>query len=156
MQDLSRLYDRDYAAWAERTTELLRDGRFSELDVEHLIEELSDMGKSQQHDLVNRLRVLLAHLLKWEYQYRLLSDRSAEFEGKSWRNTIIEQRAALAYLLRKNPGLKSMLEGAAVEAYAQAVEVASAETGLPVGTFPATCPYEPAAALDSGFFPISR
>jgi hypothetical protein len=43
-------------------------------------------------------------------------------------------------LLRKNPGLKSMLEGTAAEAYAQAVEVASAQTGLPVGTFPTTCP----------------
>ncbi|WP_367114716.1 DUF29 family protein [Thiohalocapsa sp.] len=41
MQDLTRLYEHDYAAWAERTAELLRDGRFSELDVEHLIEELS-------------------------------------------------------------------------------------------------------------------
>ena len=49
-----------------------------------IVEELSEMGKSQQHELVNRLRVLLAHLLKWQFQYCRLSEQWAEFEGKSW------------------------------------------------------------------------
>jgi hypothetical protein len=153
MQDLSRLYDQDYAAWAERTAELLRDGRFAELDVEHLIEELSDMGKSQQHELVNRLRVLLAHLLKWQFQYRQLSERWAEFEGRSWRNTIIEQRLALEYLLRKHPGLKSRLAEAVAEAYPLATDLAAAETGLPLTSFPADCPYALDELLDRAFYP---
>lgn len=153
MQDLSRLYDQDYAAWAERTAQLLRDGRFAELDVEHLIEELSDMGKSQQHELVNRLRVLLAHLLEWQFQYRQLSERWAEFEGKSWRNTIIEQRLAIEYLLREHPGLQSKLAGAAAKAYPLATDLAAAESGLPPATFPAECPYPLDAVLDRGFYP---
>jgi hypothetical protein len=155
MPNLSRLYEQDYAAWAERNAQLLRAGRFSELDVEHLIEELSDMGKSNQHELVSRLRVLLAHLLKWQFQYRQLSERWAEFEGKSWRNTIIEQRLAIEYLLRKHPGLQSKLADAVAEAYPLGTDLASAETGLPPTSFPAECPYALEQVLDRGFYPES-
>jgi len=65
MSNLSLLYKKDFSDWTARTVDLLRQGRFAELDIDHLIEELNDMGKSQRHELVNRLRVLLAHLLKW-------------------------------------------------------------------------------------------
>jgi hypothetical protein len=153
MSNLTQLYDQDYGAWTMRTAELLRERRFGELDIEHLIEELTDMGKSQRHELVNRLRVLLAHLLKWHFQFRQLSERWAEFEGKSWRNTIIEQRVALDYLLRKNPGLKSTLADAIAEAYPQAADLAAAETGLPIDTFPADCPYPATDILDRAFYP---
>lgn len=153
MQNMSRLYEHDYGAWAQRTAELLRDRRFSELDIEHLIEELSDMGKSQRHELVSRLRVLLAHLLKWQFQYRQLSERWAEFEGKRWRNTIIEQRVALEYLLSKHPGLKLALAESVVEVYPQATDLAAAETELPLATFPDECPHAPDDLLDRTFYP---
>ncbi len=47
MTELSTLYRTDYSALAQRNAELLRSGRYAELDVEHLLEELSDMGKSE-------------------------------------------------------------------------------------------------------------
>ncbi|MGB5832086.1 MAG: DUF29 domain-containing protein, partial [Thiohalocapsa sp.] len=62
MTDLSALYETDYAAWARCQRELLRTGRYSELDIEHLLEELSDMGKSERRELESRLLILLAHL----------------------------------------------------------------------------------------------
>jgi hypothetical protein len=51
MIDLDTLCTIDYAAWAEHRVPLLRAGRSSELDVEHLLEELSDMGKSGRREL---------------------------------------------------------------------------------------------------------
>ncbi len=153
MSNLSQLYEQDFSAWIARNAGLLRQGRLSEVDVEHLVEELSEMGKSQQHELVNRLRILLAHLLKWQFQYRLLSERWAEFEGKSWRNTIIEQRAALRYLLEKNPGLKSRIPAALDEAYPQALDLAIDESGLPAHSFPAEIPYSPEQVFDRAFYP---
>jgi hypothetical protein len=153
MSTLSALYDLDHAAWAAQTAELLRQRRFSELDLDHLLEELDDMGKSQRQELVSRLRILLAHLLKWQYQYRQLSERWAEFEGKSWRNTLIEQRLALRYLLEDNPGLKGVLTATVNKAYPQAVELAARESELPMATFPASCPYSEAQMLDPDFLP---
>ncbi len=102
MTDLARLYQTDYAVWAQRNAELLRERRFEELDIEHLLEELSDMSKSDRRELFSRLLVLLAHLLKWEYQYARLSERWRELDGRSWRATIVEQREQLAGLLRQS------------------------------------------------------
>jgi len=51
MTDLATLYQTDYSAWAKRNAELLRARRFYALDIEHLLEELSDMSKSDRREL---------------------------------------------------------------------------------------------------------
>ncbi len=155
MTELSTLYQTDYSAWATLNAELLRTGRYAELDVEHLLEELSDMSKSDQHELENRLTILLAHLLKWAYQLQTLSERWREFDGRSWRVTIIEQRNRVAKHLKKSPGLKSLLAETIAEAYVDAVQLASDETGLPPETFPTDCPYSIDQLLDNRFYPAS-
>lgn len=153
MSDLSLLYEKDFPAWTARTVDLLRQGRCADLDLEHLAEELGDMGKSRRHDLVNRLRVLLAHLLKWQFQYPRLTARWAEFEGRRWRDTIIEQRAALGYLLDENPGLQSVLADAIAESYQQALDLAVDETELAAALFPPACPYSQAQVLARDYYP---
>jgi len=77
-------YDRDVVAWANEQAALLRGGRFSELDIEHIADEVEDVGKSEQRELVSRMAILLAHLLKWQFQ--------PERRGRSWLNTIKNQR----------------------------------------------------------------
>lgn len=61
-------YEKDVVAWAKEQAALLRAGQFSALDIEHLAEEIEDVGKSEQRELANRMAVLLAHLLKWQCQ----------------------------------------------------------------------------------------
>lgn len=153
MTDLSTLYDTDYAQWAQCNAELLRAGRFEELDIAHLLEELSDMSKSERHELESRLLVLIAHLLKWEYQYQTLAERWREFKGDSWRATIVEQRKRLALRLRKSPGLKSVLDEVIMATYPDAIELASDESGLSLSTFPTECPYSAEQLLDKTFYP---
>jgi hypothetical protein len=156
MTHLAALYDTDYAQWAQRNAELLRAGRFAELDIDHLLEELSDMSKSERHELESRLLVLIAHLLMWEYRYPTLAERWREFDGRSWRSTIVEQRKRLALRLRKSPGLQSVLDEAIIGIYPDAVELASDESGLPPETFPAHCPYRATQLLDKTFYPEPR
>lgn len=153
MSDLSTLYRTDYSAWARHHAELLRTGRYAELDLEHLLEELSDMGKSERRELESRLLILLAHLLKWQHQYRNLSERWREFDGRSWRATIVEQRKQLAVLLRQAPGLQSVLGETIAGAYTDAVDLACKETGLPAETFPVHCPYRAGQVLDDDYYP---
>lgn len=153
MTTLATLYQTNYAVWAQRNADLLRARRFEELDIEHLLEELSDMSKSDRRELHSRLLVLLAHLLKWQFQYRSLSERWREFKGDSWRSTIIEQRAQLDGLLRQSPGLKSAVEEAIAEAYPVAVRLAGKETGMPKVSFPDACPYSSAQILDEDYYP---
>ncbi len=96
------LYDFDYYTWTHRQAQLLRQGRFNELDVPHLIEELESMGTRERRELYHRLAILAAHLLKWIYQ--------PNRRGNSWRRTIAVQRLGLADLLAVNPDLKLQLE----------------------------------------------
>jgi len=156
MNKLSTLYDENYGAWAKRTVDLLKAGEFSPLDIDHLVEELEDMGKSEQRELENRLRVLLSHLLKWQYQYLQLSERWKDFEGKDWKNTITIQRTEINIHLRKYPGVGQFLPGITVEAYQDARELAAEETDLLIDIFPTTCPYTQQQILNKSFYPAMK
>jgi transposase len=155
MSNLSELYQTDYSAWALRQAELLRAGHYAELDIDHLLQELGDMSKSDRRELESRLLTLIAHLLKWQFQYQTLSERWREFDGRSWRATIVEQRKQLAVLLRQSPGLKSILSETIGSTYPDAVDLASKETGLPLETFPAQSPYSGKQLLEDDWYPDS-
>ena len=62
------LYEQDFYAWANEQAALLRAGRLSAADIEHIAEEIESMGKTEKRELVSRFAVLLLHLLKWQYQ----------------------------------------------------------------------------------------
>jgi len=114
------------------------------------------MSKSEQNELESRLLILIAHLLKWEYQYSHLSEKWQEFDGRSWRATIVEQRGRIERRLRKSPGLKSRFSDAITDAYPDAVNLAAKETRLPTSIFPTECPYTIPDILDENFYPESK
>jgi len=151
--NLKRAYEQDFNHWIEQHIALLREGKLNEIDVEHLLEELEDMGKSNQNELESRFRVLLAHLLKWQFQYQQLQEQWKTFTGGSWRGSIREQRKGITKKLKQNPSLKRYLAAAVKEAYPDAIDIASDETGLPPATFPHECPYTLEQLLNDNFFP---
>ena len=59
------LYDRDLQLWIEQTIRQLKNRELESLDIEHLIEELVDLGKSEKNALRSNLMILLAHLLNF-------------------------------------------------------------------------------------------
>jgi hypothetical protein len=61
-------YDTDIIAWAREQAQLPRTGRLDALDIEHLADEIEDVGKSEQRELEHRMAVVLARLIKWHYQ----------------------------------------------------------------------------------------
>jgi Domain of unknown function DUF29 len=127
------LYDTDFYTWTAQTVHLLKERRFSELDVENLIEEIEDLGRSEFRALGSRLEVLLMHLLKARYQ--------PEMHTKSWDLTIQEQRLRIHRLLRDNPGLKPKLPQAWEDAWKPALIQAQRETGLDAAAFPLINPF---------------
>ena len=139
------LYDRDFYAWANEQAALLRAGKLSSADIEHIAEEIESMGRSEKRELVNRLCVLLLHLLKWRFQPGL--------RGNSWRLTIKEQRYRLADHLADNPSLKATLAETTANAYRLALVEAERETGLAESTFPSLCPWTFGQITDAEFWP---
>jgi hypothetical protein len=138
-------YDHDFYAWSQEQARLLRSGKVSEADLDHIAEEIESMGKSEKRELVNRLSVLLMHLLKWQFQP---SARSV-----SWQLTIEEQRDRLADHLADNPSLKATLGSSIASGYRLAILGAARESGLDRTVFPLTCPWSADQIMADDFWP---
>src|SRR5258706_14817934 len=139
----SRLYDTDFYEWCVEMAALLRAGRIDAVDIEHVAEEIEDLGKSQYRELDSRTTVLILHLLKKRYQ--------ANKPTHSWDQTIRDQRIEIRGLLRYNPSLKRALAGAPARVYGDAVDKAANETGLHEDSFPQSCPFTPHEIFGSEF-----
>src|SRR5271157_4637982 len=141
------LYDKDVVEWAEEQARLLRAGEFARLDIEHIADEIEDVGKAEQRELASRLAVLLAHLLKWRHQPQL--------RGKSWRDTIAIQRKSVARRLNAPPRLKPTSKDPAwqEDVLLDSLKEAIGETGLDASAFPETCHWSMRQALDPEFWP---
>ena len=146
--ELKNLYDKDFYAWTMATANTLKKKAFNDIDLEHLIEEIESMGASDFRELRSRLIILIAHLLKWDYQQ---SQRSS-----GWKGTIIEQRMQLQGLLEQSPSLNSKAADLLNDAkftYLKSLKIASEETGIAKKAFPETCPYTLDQILDDDFYP---
>jgi predicted nucleic acid-binding Zn-ribbon protein len=141
-------YNTDFYSWLMQNAALLREGRFAEADAEHIAEELEAMGKKEQRELISRLAVLLAHLLKWTFQ--------SVRRTRSWTNTIAAQRMELLDLLEDSPSLRHEMEEKIAKAYERSRLMAENETGIDKNVFPAECPFSLAQILDKDFYPESE
>jgi len=139
-------YDEDVLVWSQQQARLLREGRFAELDIEHLADEIEDVGKSEKRELASRCAVLIAHLLKWQIQPDLRSN--------SWRATILEQRRRVALAVKRTPSLKATLRDAdwREDVWLDARDQVRAETGLPNAAIPED-PFKIEQAIDTNFWP---
>ncbi len=138
-------YEKDFYSWTQEQAELLKNGRFSDLDIANLIEEVESMGRSEKRELESRLTILLLHLLKWKYQ--------DVRRGRSWQLSIDEQRIQFEETLNENPGLKPQLDEIVKKAYKLAVIKAARETKISKSIFPENCPWTLAQFIEDGFYP---
>lgn len=141
-------YESDFHAWAMQNAQLLREGKLSQIDAEHIAEELEGMSASDRRELLNRLQVLLLHLLKHQYQ--------PERRSKSWLLTISHQRTAIERLLEQSPSLKTLLDANTLtKVYGKTVHDTVIETDLERHLFPVECPYRLEQILDEDWLPES-
>jgi hypothetical protein len=95
----SSLYSQDFYLWLEATANQLKEGRFNEIDLDNLIEEIESMGRGEKQALESNLVVVLMHLVKYKYQPQKRSNR--------WLSTIIEYRRRLRRSLKDSPSLNN-------------------------------------------------
>lgn len=138
-------YESDYFAWSEDQAAKIRAAMPKGVDWENVAEEIESLGRSQKTEIRNRLRVLLVHLLKWEYQ----SDR----RSASWQSTIGAQRVHIEGLIEDSPSLHRFPSEILQKVYPSARQRVSVETKLPLNTFPETLPYSIKQVLDPRFMP---
>ncbi|MEI6986819.1 MAG: DUF29 domain-containing protein [Rhodospirillaceae bacterium] len=144
-QATSETYETDFYAWANEQAALLRAGNLNAADLENIAEEIESMGRSEKRELVNRLIVLLTHLLKWQYQ--------PNYQCSSWQTTIWSQRRELARHLKDNPSLRAKANDILLDVYPDVPIKASLETGFKETAFPQSCPWSFSQIMDEGFWP---
>jgi hypothetical protein len=138
-------YKDDVIAWSNEQAAFLRAGNFAALDIEHIADEVEDVGKSEQRELETRMALLLAHLLTWQFQ--------PVRRGTSWQTTIRTQRKGVNIRLCRTPSLKADLTDDEWwdVIWGDAVYQAEKETGLK--DLPRTCPWTIEQIMDAGFLP---
>jgi hypothetical protein len=142
-------YDTDFYTWTHTQAAALRAKDLAALDLEHLAEEIADLGQSIEHAIESHLERLLLHLLKWRYD-------PAQEPRRGWRLTIRHARREIRKYLRRNPGLQHYPARYLPDAYQVAREDAPDETALAPETFPETCPWTVQQVLDADFWPEAQ
>ena len=126
-------YLEDYGEWITAQIELIRDGQFDELDIEHLLEEIEGLARSNFDAFKSAIRIVLIHMLKWDIQ--------TDYRSRSWAISIDGHRKRVIEALEESPSYKSRLDEAVKKAYRRARYDASKETRLPLRQFPESCPF---------------
>lgn len=139
------LYDRDFYEWTQEQARLLRAGRFADLDLENLVEEVESVGRSNKQEIRNRLAIIVEHLLKWEFQ--------PDKRKYGWRSTLSEQRDSVEGVIEDSPSLAGHPSFVLQRAYRVGRSRAASDTGLPESIFPTECPYTVEQICDRLFWP---
>ncbi len=143
-------YDTDFAKWTEEQAAHLTEGRFDLLDMDHLIEEVADLGRRQHDAVKSQLVRLLIHLLKLTYS------QGAQEPQRQWRLSIIDAQANLLQLLEDNPSIRPHLETYVLQSYQRACKQAHRELTVYEEThepFPETCFWTAEQILEEEFWP---
>ena len=138
-------YDKDFFRWTQETAELIRRRRFDEIDLEHVAEEIEDMGKRDRREVQSRLTAIVRYLLSWQIRPELR-------EASGWLVTINHHRGEVELILEDSPSLCNIRALLPV-VYQVACELAAIETELSIDRLPSACPDTPEQIMDHGYFP---
>jgi len=89
--------------WLGETISLLRNHQFQQLDLEHLIEELEDLGKEKKNAVASLLEQVIRHLLLLQYW-----TKETEYNTINWQEEIYNFRTQLKREMTTN--LRNYLE----------------------------------------------
>jgi Domain of unknown function DUF29 len=128
-------YEEDFYLWVQGQADLLRQGRFRDLDLPHLIEEVEGLGANLRNAVISRTREIILHLLKLQYS-------PAVEPRRSWRDSVGKQRDDLE--LEITPSLRrhvvTELESVYQMARRRAVDDL-VQDGVKPDQLPTSCPY---------------
>ena len=145
VHQLKQLYELDDSQWLGETISLLRNHQFQQLDLEHLIEELEDLGKEKKNAVASLLEQVIRHLLLLQYW-----TKETEYNTIHWQEEIYNFRTQLRRKMTAN--LRNYLEEELNYIYEDAlgfVKIKTANTMI----FPSQCPYSLEQLLDRDWLP---
>ncbi|MGK7930255.1 MAG: DUF29 domain-containing protein [Microcystaceae cyanobacterium] len=143
-----KLYDQDYQLWLNNTLIQLRNGQYTEVDWENLLEEIESMGKRDKRAFKSLLTRLFEHLLKLAYW-----ESERDYNQAGWEGEIDNFRVQLEDLLIDSPSLKLYLREIYDKSYQDAVRITAKKTQLAPDTFSTTPIANLEQILDKNWLP---
>ncbi|UYM14567.1 DUF29 domain-containing protein [Endozoicomonas euniceicola] len=160
---MDNLYHTDYPEWLNQQRHLLANGQFDRLDIPNLLEAMEQRMGDAVNELESHLIILLLHLLKYDYQMRVLQDPWVQDKAiHTWIPSINNPRTEIELLTSKNPHLKNKTARALQAAYPRAKNKAVAELNkyirsekkrLNQNSFPEECPWSFERIVDDDWLP---
>jgi hypothetical protein len=142
---LASLYEIDYEQWLEQTINFLKNNRLEELDLEHLIEELEELGRRDKLTVESFLEQIIRHLLLLHFW-----TEENDYNANHWQAEIMSFRTQINEYLTQN--LRNHLLVNQSKIYQKALKYVRQKTGYNV-TFPEECPYTLAQLLEQDWLP---
>ena len=104
------------------------------------------MAKTERRELRSRIKVLLTHLVKWQFH--------PQRRSRSWKTTIDVQRLEIQEQLDENPGLKPSVPEILAQAYKTArLDVSGRFLRRSDPQPPVACPWTFEQVMDEQFLP---
>ncbi|WP_422473198.1 DUF29 domain-containing protein [Endozoicomonas sp. ALB032] len=160
---MSNLYKTDYTAWLGQQRELLAKRQFDQLDIDNLLEAMERRMGDEVKELRAHLVVLLVHLLKYDYQKRILKDPWVEDKVLyTWIPSINNPRREIELHVEENPCLQPNAEEIMANVYPKAKRDAIDELNryikikskrLNKNSFPKECPWSFEQATKKNWLP---
>jgi len=142
------LYDTDYHLWVIETVNQLERREFNILDLENLIEELSDLSRREKRKLESLLTRLFEHLLKLKYW------QSERVQNQyHWQAEILNFRKQIQKELKSSPSLKPYLLEIFAECYQDSREIVSTRSQILLEIFPSEAIANLDQILDENWLP---
>lgn len=126
-------YGADYAAWVLHQIELIKAGRWSEVDRDHLVDEIGSLERSSFDELISTVKCVVRQMLTW--------DLREDERNQAWSDEIESDRSQIVQELSYSPSYFDRRQEALAQAYDLARFEMSQEDKLPYRLFPEACPY---------------
>jgi Domain of unknown function DUF29 len=140
--------DQDFHGWLLDQAAALRQRDYESVDWDNLAEEIEGMAAQQRRELKARLVTLLVHLLKLKFEPGEI------WRHNGWRNTIVEDRRQILFILEDSPGVfQGKRDEVVAVCYRLARKDAARAADLLVDTFPEVCPWSYEQVIDDDFCP---
>ena len=143
-----KLYDTDYNLWVMETVDQLKNKNFDAIDLENLIEEVSDLSRRDKRKLESLLRRLFEHLLKLKYWESQITRNQGH-----WKGEIRTFRKQINNELKTSPSLNRHLLEIFDKCYQDAREIVSDKSQLSINTFPEALIGTMEQVLDENWLP---
>jgi len=138
-------YHEDFCEWTFHTANLLRQGKYEEVDIENVAKKIEGLARRDKHQSIEKLIEVISLLLKWQLQPKKQTRRLDL--------RILNLRIKLSFILNDSPLLTNKMSEMLNELYQSAVNELVTSTHLSAGDFPEKCPYSLKQCLDYRYLP---